>query len=165
MTKELFKELRELEAANEAATEWGAAVGARHERIKSIRQTLGLKDKQPARTVSFTIPEGCHLVALYNYTNHHNNLRPIGIYAHLIMKAGWYDDEGQSLYGTSITGDYCLTEQEAIDSAYAKILEHVRQVNEEIPLRKAKTEAYLSTISTPTSIKKEAEDLLKLLGL
>ena len=37
---ELVAELAELEAANEAADGWGAAVGARQERINSIRRTL-----------------------------------------------------------------------------------------------------------------------------
>ena len=36
----LERELAELEARNEAAVSWGAAVGARHERIKAIRSAL-----------------------------------------------------------------------------------------------------------------------------
>lgn len=122
--------------------------------------------KQPARSVSFTIPEGCHLVGLYNYTNHYNNIRPVGIYAHLIMKHGWYDDEGHSLYGTSITGDYCLDEQSAIDSAYAKILTHVAQVNAEIPLRQEKIRqaAHDVAFRNAPEPKKGVSDLLDLLG-
>lgn len=38
--EELKAELKELEAANEAATSWGAAVGARYERIKAIKRSL-----------------------------------------------------------------------------------------------------------------------------
>ena len=40
---ELVAELAELEAANEAADGWGAAVGARQERINSIRRTLSAR--------------------------------------------------------------------------------------------------------------------------
>lgn len=119
--------------------------------------------KHPAETITFTIPEGCHLVSLYNYTNRPH--RETGIYVHLIMKEGWYDDSGASLYGTSITSGYHLDYQAAIDDAYQKILAHVAQVNAEIPLRKAKFEAYLETQRTPVSVKKEADDLLKFLEL
>lgn len=37
---ELLAELADLQAKNEAATSWGAAIGARHERIKEIQSTL-----------------------------------------------------------------------------------------------------------------------------
>ncbi|MDN3278808.1 hypothetical protein QWJ07_31415 [Frankia sp. RB7] len=37
---EIEAELKQLEAANEAATSWGAAVGARHERIKGLKAEL-----------------------------------------------------------------------------------------------------------------------------
>lgn len=36
----LERELADLEAKNAAATGWGAAIGARHERIKAIRSQL-----------------------------------------------------------------------------------------------------------------------------
>lgn len=38
--EKLLAELADLEAKNAAATSWGAAVGARHERIKGIRSQL-----------------------------------------------------------------------------------------------------------------------------
>ena len=38
--RKLTARLDELEKANEAATGWGAAVGARHEEIKSIKGRL-----------------------------------------------------------------------------------------------------------------------------
>lgn len=44
----LKRELAELEAKNAAATSWGAAVGARHERIKGIRAALSASHAQDA---------------------------------------------------------------------------------------------------------------------
>ncbi len=41
----LLAEKAQLEAANEAATSWGAAVGARHERIKAIERLLGIEPR------------------------------------------------------------------------------------------------------------------------
>lgn len=43
---ELEKELGELVAKNEAAKSWGAAVGARHERIKEIRGLLSCMPRE-----------------------------------------------------------------------------------------------------------------------
>jgi hypothetical protein len=45
--EELRKELAKLEAANAAAPGWGAAVGARHERIKAIRSALSIGGEEP----------------------------------------------------------------------------------------------------------------------
>lgn len=38
--EEILSKIEELEAANAAAPGWGAAVGARHEWIKSLRREL-----------------------------------------------------------------------------------------------------------------------------
>ena len=44
--EELVAERAELVARNESATGWGAAVGARHERIKGIDRALAAMDAQ-----------------------------------------------------------------------------------------------------------------------
>ena len=48
----LEAELAELEAANEAATSWGAAVGARQERINHIRSALAALSQEPVPATS-----------------------------------------------------------------------------------------------------------------
>lgn len=55
----LKRELAELEAKNAAATSWGAAVGARHERIKGIRAALSASHAQGASARPIEDPELC----------------------------------------------------------------------------------------------------------
>ncbi len=46
---DLEAELAELKAANEAATSWGAAVGARSERIEAIKRNLAERSSPHTR--------------------------------------------------------------------------------------------------------------------
>lgn len=159
----LWRELEELEAAQAAAPGWTGGSALRAERIYALRarlESLGWTPKRPAYSVTYTVPAGCHLVGLYHYSHAARGEDRRGYYAHLILKDGWYDDTGAPLLGTSITGGYFPTAQEAIDDAFSKVLAHIAKINEEIPLRKAST-----GLPPSASVKKEAEDLLKLLNL
>ena len=160
MINPLFVELRELETANEQADSWGAAVGARLERIRSLQTQLGVPAKRPAYSVSYTVPAGTHLVSLYHYSHAARGDDKRGYYAHLILQEGWYDDSGQPLLGTSITGGYHPTPQAAIDDAYERVLQHIAKINAEIPLRQERR-----LESSAPAVRKEADDLLKLLGI
>lgn len=55
--EELERRLAELRAANEAATSWGAAVGARLEEIKDIERQLSRLAATPKAGVDMTLPE------------------------------------------------------------------------------------------------------------
>lgn len=94
-----------------------------------------------------TYPSNLELISLSHQRD--------GWHAHLRCDDSWHDDTGQSLFAMGGTGKAEEGPQAAIAAAVKRIEELVREINEEIPLRKE------------NRMKKEAgaEEILALLGL